>query len=409
MQAVTQATARALARHDDLEIHVVCPSAERAQSRVWIDQGVSVHQVRVPRLPASVRATTVDCTAVARVIRNLRPHLIHAHSQEGHALAAVRSGRPTVVSVHGLLQAQNQLLQGPVVTRRLRSWLWTRAERSVLARARDVIVMSRHVADAVQRDSSAKAHWVRNPIDPSWGELPDEAVPGRVLFVGLITPRKDLETLLRAVPHLPAGAELRIAGAVHDEAYLERLKALARELSISARVRFTGRLSDDALRHEYKRATVFTLCSLEESAPIAIAQAMAAGKPVVATAAGGIPDLVVDGQTGFLVPLREPHALGACIDRVLTDSALRERFSLAGRERGRAHSPTRIAERLREVYAQVLVRQGIGLSIEDQRFALGVLTGAGALRRSESAPEAIAHEGEVLPCAQTSSSGRSSG
>ena len=368
-----QTTARALAAMGDLEIHVVSPSPEHVQSRTRDDGRVRIHEVRVARAPASVRALTIDVAAVRRVIGEVRPHLIHAHSQEGHALAAVRSERPAVVSVHGLLQAQNHLLRGRRIWRKLRAGLWTRAERSVLRQARDVIVMSRHVAAAVERESNARVHWAPNPIGDEWCALRDDPAPGRVLFVGLITPRKDLETLVRAVQHMPGRTEVRIAGAVHDQKYFQELLRLTKELSVDARVTFTGRLSDDALRREYRRAMVVVLPSLEESAPIAITQAMAAGKPVVATRVGGIPDLVSDEENGLLVPARNPEAFGAAVGRVLRNRRLRERLARDGRQRGLRHQPGQVARRLRAIYAEVLERQGIYLPIAEQRLAQAVI------------------------------------
>ena len=374
VQAVVRATAIALAAHEDLEIHVAAPSPRLNASRSRVDQGVMVHEMRVPSLPASLRAATFDMAAVKAVIERIRPHLIHAHSQEGHALAAIRSGLPCVVSVHGLLQAQNRLLDGFPPIRIARAALWRNVERRVLAAAHDTIVMSRHVADAVERDSKAELHWVPNPIEPCWCGLEDNPEPGRVLFVGLITPRKDLETLIRAVPLLPDWATLRIAGAVDDAGYCDRLRSIAEELGLRQKVSFTGRVSHDELLEEYRAADLFALSSVEDSAPIAITQALAAGKPVVASDVGGIGDLVRDGEVGHLVPARDSAAFAQRIASLLGDRARRREFSLAGRRRGAEHSPDRVADRLREVYAAVMVRQGIGLPLAQQRRALRVLS-----------------------------------
>jgi glycosyltransferase involved in cell wall biosynthesis len=404
VQAVMRATARALAVMGDLEVHVASPSPEHAQSQVRDDGGVQVHEVRVARAPASVRALTIDAAAVRQVIRAVEPHLVHAHSQEGHALAAVRCGRPAVVSVHGLLQAQNHILRGRHLWRKLRAGLWTRAERGVLRQARDVIVMSHYVAEAVERESDANLHWAPNPIGDEWCALRDDPAPGRVLFVGLITPRKDLETLVRAVLHMPGRTEVRIAGAVHDQKYFQDLLRLSKELSVDARVSFTGRLSDDALRREYRRAMVVVLPSLEESAPIAITQAMAAGKPVVATRVGGIPDLISDEQNGLLVPARNPEALGAAVGRILRNRGLRERLARDGRQRGLVHQPGQVARRLRAIYARVLEHQGIYLSLAEQRLALEVINSQAAPTRerawygaSEAARESADGEESTAP------------
>jgi glycosyltransferase involved in cell wall biosynthesis len=88
-------------------------------------------------------------------------------------------------------------------------------------------------------------------------------------------------------------------------------------------------------------------------------EAMAAGKPVVATAAGGVPEIVTDGETGLLVPPGEPAALAAAIRRLLIDPCLRERLGNAGRREAEARFDIRIhAERIQEVYRSVLDGDG---------------------------------------------------
>ncbi len=388
VQAVTQATARALAAHDDLDVHVATTSPRFAGSRIRVDQGVTVHEAKVATLPASVRASTVDVAALRSLIDRIRPQLVHAHSQEGHALAALRSGLPAVVSVHGLLQAQNRLLEGSWVARKIRAALWRRVEVEVLGGALDAIVMSRHVADAVRRDSEAKLHWAPNPIDPDWCQLGDDPEPGRLLFVGLITPRKDLATLIRALPLLPERMHLRIAGAVDNAGYLESLRHLARQLGVEGRVVFTGRIDERSLREEYRRADLFVLTSLEDSAPIAITQALAAGTPVVASRVGGIPDLVVEGEVGHLFTAGDSPALASCVTELLGDSQRRLRYSRAARARGAVHAPAAVALRLREIYTEVLARQGIALPLREQRLALAVL------RRHRHGPATVPPRGE---------------
>ena len=97
-------------------------------------------------------------------------------------------------------------------------------------------------------------------------------------------------------------------------------------------VSLPGYLDHAGLLAAYRRATVFTLPSWVESSPVALAQAMAAGVPVVTTAIGGTDHLIADGRSGLRVPLRDPDALAAALLRVLQDPAASARYAAAARQ-----------------------------------------------------------------------------
>ena len=93
---------------------------------------------------------------------------------------------------------------------------------------------------------------------------------------------------------------------------------------------------------------------------MAVLEAMAAGLPVVATAVGGTPEVVVDGVTGLLVPPRDPHALAEAILRLLRDPDLRKRMGGAGRERVAAHfSVEQMVQRTEKLYEHLLAEKGL--------------------------------------------------
>jgi glycosyltransferase involved in cell wall biosynthesis len=150
-----------------------------------------------------------------------------------------------------------------------------------------------------------------------------------LLSVGRLRAPKDFLTLVRAVALLePGSVRLRIAGDGPDRA------ALAGEiehLGLGEMVELLGTRTDVA--ELLAAAHVFVLSSDSEGLPMSVLEAMAAGVPVVATAVGGIPELVADGETGRLVPPRDPAALAAALAAVSADPELRERMGDDGRAR----------------------------------------------------------------------------
>jgi glycosyltransferase involved in cell wall biosynthesis len=142
---------------------------------------------------------------------------------------------------------------------------------------------------------------------------------------------KDHATFLRAaslVADTVPTAEFHLVGEGPEEA---AVRALADALGLSARVRFLGGLAPDAVWAALNRFGVSVLSTLSEGMPNAVLEAMLAARPVVATAVGGVTELVRPGETGYLVPARDASALAAPIASLLKDPARAARMGAAGR------------------------------------------------------------------------------
>jgi glycosyltransferase involved in cell wall biosynthesis len=218
-------------------------------------------------------------------------------------------------------------------------------EQALLRRARAVIATSRAYADS----SAALAPWKEKVHAIPLG-LPVAAfartahsvewpAPGlRLLGVGRLSYFKGFDVLLRALAQVPEASLVLIGGGECDAS----LRALARELDIESRVRFTGRLDMNAagqalLDSAYASADAFCLPSTEraESFGIVLLEAMRAGLPVVASdiSGSGVGFVVRDGETGMLVPPNDAAALAAALRRLAADANLRQRCGNAGRHR----------------------------------------------------------------------------
>jgi glycosyltransferase involved in cell wall biosynthesis len=127
----------------------------------------------------------------------------------------------------------------------------------------------------------------------------------------------------------------------------------ARKLGIDGQVHFAGYRDDaDSL---LAAADVVALSSREEGLGSVLLDSLVFGRPVAATRAGGIPEVVIDGQTGLLVPIENPKQLGDAIARLLADPALRDRMGAAARARAEEFSVARMTERTVSVYEEVVV------------------------------------------------------
>lgn len=170
-----------------------------------------------------------------------------------------------------------------------------------------------------------------------------------VLSVGRLVDIKGHDLAIRAVAELE-GTELWIAG---DGPERESLEALARRLR--APVRFLGRVDRRLMPLEFEAADVFCLASRPigggrtEGSPVAVAEALAAGKAVVATLTGGVRDLVTDGVSGLLLPVDDPDALSLAIERLRDDSPMRKRMEASAKATAAANDVSVVAARFAEV------------------------------------------------------------
>ncbi len=181
-----------------------------------------------------------------------------------------------------------------------------------------------------------------------------------LLFVGALRYYKGLNYLLRALPEVPNARLIVVGRGPMEHAW----KSLTAELGIAARVDYVGEVANPNLPPYYAGADVFVLPSSERSEAFGLVQleAMAAGKPVVCTELDtGTSYVNVDGETGFVVPARNPSALASAINRLLGDTELRARMGAAGRARVlREFTLDKMVDRVLDLYKRSTPGAGPG-------------------------------------------------
>ena len=320
------------------------------------------HVFRVPERNWKQRggALLYGGATLRRVCADLRAHgtdLIHVQCVSSNAyyalLAKRRLGLPLVVSLQGeLTMDASRLFQRSPFARKLLCELLTEA---------DAIT-----ACSAQTLAEAEAFWgkpfgVRGRVIYNGIRLDDfrEAVPFEhprpyLLGIGRHVPQKGFDVLLRAFA-LTVGQDndthdLLLAG---DGAERVALEQLTRELGIENRVRFVGRVGrPDAVRL-FTGCDFFVLPSRHEPMGIVNLEAMAAGKAVIASHVGGVPELVQDGLHGLLVPADDAPALAQAVTQMIKDKVQRKIYGAAGLSSARAFDWAHIAEQYAHVYQKV--------------------------------------------------------
>jgi glycosyltransferase involved in cell wall biosynthesis len=301
-----------------------------------------------------------------RLMRRFRPDVVHTHTAKAGLvgrLAARVAGVPVVVhTFHG------HVLRG--YFGRVLTAFYTGLERWLGARSDILVAVSEAVKhDLVALGVAAEAKIRVIPLgldlDALAGVLPrgslrteagvDASAP-LVGIVGRLAPIKDLDTFLRAAVRVRESAPAVRFSVVGDGEERGRLEAEARRLGLEGCVFFHGWRRDMA--PVYGDLDVVVNSSRNEGTPVALIEALAAARPVVATRVGGTPDLLGDGDRGLLVPPGDAEALGAAIVETLD----RRERSLARARAGQAyvlahHSSRRLIDDIDALYRELLARR----------------------------------------------------
>lgn len=324
---------------EQFDVAVACPEGELAAA--LRRAGVPVHL-----FPGADRSFSWQALrSLTGLMRQWRPQIAHTHGSLAGRVAAALAGARIVYTKHGLAAAEERAVQ-----LREPNGLLKRASVSLMA---DRIVAVSEAVKAALVASGAAPERIRvipGGVDPALYAAVPQPPASVVGALGRLEREKGFDVLLEALALLPGEVRLVLGGAGFQR---DALAAQAAALGLQDRVRMTGFVSDvPAFLGE---AGIFVLPSRSEGLGLVLLEAMAAGRPVVASRVGGIPEVVVDEETGLLVPPEDPRALAAALERLLADPALARRMGEAGRQRVAAlFSARRMAEQTAALYEELI-------------------------------------------------------
>jgi len=302
---------------------------------------------------AKARRALAGLWHTARACLGQRPAIVHVHSSSRASflrksvvlLIARAAGCKTIFHLHGGEFREFATGESGALMRR---WIRHTLEKSSL-----VIALSASWAQFL-RGFAPKSTIAVVPNSVPLPQLPAHACePGRMLFLGRLEEAKGVFDLLDAcallAPRYP-GLRLVLGG----EGDVERVRRRAAGLGLAGQVELPGWIGPAERAAELARAAVFCLPSHAEGLPMAVLEAMAAGRAVVATRVGAIPELIEDGVNGLLVPPHDVSLLSAALASVLHDDALRGRLGARARETVERHYSTRaVGARLGQIYHEL--------------------------------------------------------
>ena len=307
---------------------------------------------------------------LARLVRRRRPDVLHAHLLLADLYVAL--SRPILPAPARVMWGQNtdfDFLQGSPTARLAHALLPLALRYGFDGLAAVGSEVSRHYEEHVP---GAEVRTIFNAVPvpalpegdsimerekrlAAWNAAPDKFT---LLIAARLAPEKNHRVLLEALEMLRERGrrpQVLVAG---DGPLRQELELLAREKNLLGQVIFCGRIEHARLQELLAVVDAFALPSQHEGLPLALAEAMALQRSVLATPVGGVPDLIQDGVNGLLVPAGDPTALAQGIERLMDDASLRERLGQAAREQVvRSFSAPSVAAQWEAFYQEIIERR----------------------------------------------------
>ena len=322
VEAVSINLVRSLSTYVELDIQVVtlCSVVTQVTQENW--GKVTIHRLPKPKGSELINAITKSKILVADYVQALQPDLIHAHDTYGIMVKDLSI--PKVFTVHGFIYGDTLLANGRF--KWLRSKLWEYVEKRSWAKQPNIISISPYVREKVSAVSSAIIYDIDNPISEQFFTIKRNEKVGTICTSAVICPRKNSLQLIKAVGLLVAegyNIQLRIAGSVSDQAYAQEQQQWISDNGLAEHIHLLGRISSDKVINELTTASIYALTSLEENSPMGIEEAMAAGVPVVTSNRCGMPYMVKNGETGYLINPFDEKNIADKLKKILDDNQLR--------------------------------------------------------------------------------------
>jgi len=335
-----------------VDIHIVAPYSGCSMVIEERD-GMTVHWLPTGRLPGFIGYWTLYRRSLHNLLRRIRPDITHFQAMAGWTLGY---DGPYVLTIHGIAEQDMSYQRGAFVG--LRKAVIALVERAGRRRSQHTIVISSYVLDHISSQLSGSQHFIENPVDGDVFQVKRDCQSQQVLYVGRINRRKNVDGLIEAFALLRSmspNATLRIVGEADNASYLDNCKRLVHLHGLQKAVHFIGKADRTMVLSELSQAACLVLVSKQETAPIIVEEAMAAQVPIVASKLCGLPYLIEDAGTGFLVDPSNPRQIAEKIHLLLSNSKIAldigEKSRKVALTRFHAHA---VAERTIALYHEIL-------------------------------------------------------
>lgn len=349
--------AEILSDYEDIDLHIIVMGD---QNRTRIHKRITIHTIKRINIPLS--DTIWNVHPLIKKINKISPDIVHGHNAfppYSLAMVAIRKRFPNVFTVHGLIETEKKFFW---VKRRdvPKKIFYSFLEKLVYTNLKNITVPTPYVKQVVKHIITKDNHCfysIPNGVDSIFFSINKKEQPDRILYIGMIERRKGILDLLKAITVVKSrrqNIKLHIVGKIISSTYYQQLIDYVRGNNLTTNISFTGPLSKEDIMSEYKEASIFISPSYHETFGIVLVEAMATGTPVIATSVTGIPYVVLDNKTGYLVNPGDIETLAEKILILLNDEDERRRIGQNGINHAKKFKWENIGRQIYTCYEEVI-------------------------------------------------------
>ncbi|MEA3227407.1 MAG: glycosyltransferase family 4 protein [Planctomycetota bacterium] len=347
-----------LVKQPDIKLTVVVPKNDTGEITCegWGDFNVYRLGKQGPWsfLPGTVYDIFAGKRQLRSLLRQINPDIVHF---QGVTFLAANCEKPNILTIHGIAERDAIWDSRWGVLRRLKWLLLKLTEEHGRRRVPNIILISEYVRRFLPIKNEIRRSWlIENPVADFYFDIDRQFEPGRIFCCSRIRPLKNILGMIKAfalVAQQFPDSQLRIAGAPETH-YLETCKRQIEVDGLQDKVHFLGNISIEDVQLELSKANCLVAPSFQENSPLTIAEAMAAGVPVVAARVGGIPEMVEDGRTGLLVDPNVIDSISGAVSKVLSDQKLACSMGRRAKEAADRFRASTVCEKTLQAYRDVL-------------------------------------------------------
>lgn len=355
VQTVSYNFLKSISTYKEFEVSVIDCFGDDQEDLYLRDNNIDYYYVTSPK-PKIFSRIIREIPKLKKLIVKINPDIIHAHTTST-AYIALQTGKPTLLTPHSSVLESMKNRSGLI--NKLNSVLYAYLEHNSLKKIRHIIQISPYIKKVFEMRTKASFYPVDNPIGFNFFDSnPDSQREDYILFIGKVDSWKSPLHILKAynsISHDFPTVQIKIVGPFNDERYLKNMQEYCRLNSLN-RVEFTGPKSGNEIISLCRNCMFLVLPSRQETAPMVIAEAMACGKPVIASNVSGNPWMVTEGKTGFLYDYGDIEQLAEKMSNILSDASLRIKLGRTAREVAydRFH-PDEVVKKTVGIYKNILL------------------------------------------------------